>query len=424
MARNIRDLREIINISRLSIRDEEDFQSVFSSDEDEETSSLRGYITSRPSSALGTRSCFQTLSSNNDNNNNNNNNNNNISTKRPVSAVNSSRSEQSIRPSTVPIKRSSHEPRKSNSSQSLIGRDHKQFPSHYTPVPPILSKDDKKKIRDKNPRIRKNTRRNFDEVLSYLDSAIVNEWLEECNDTIQKLSSFATEGAKWVSFCHFLLEGMKHEDYCHLLDVEFSIIVDRLKYGFHAGFTTNQLNDNDLLQLASSAIPEYPGRLKQGAYKGVEALLDIFVVLSSSDRTDQYRELLKSINCVSVNKQCVQWLLAIRAHGLISFVSGILRFFENIHSDSVTSASVGREPVLDFSGLVNTVSSDILLKRWVCCAITAGKLKVLDYLNRRNAFTLDGMLDERGRNIIFQAIESNNEEIVYYLCQVSHVILR
>ena len=328
---------------------------------------------------------------------------------------NSSYSQQDARPLTVPneSRHKNHQVTK-KSDNRLISRI-ANFPSHYTPVPPIGHKEGGKQ-RNKTPlnsaRRNKGKRRNFDEVLSYLDSVIVNEWLEECNKAINRLNIFAMNYKMAIGFFNFLLDEMKFEEYCSLLDMEYSIISDRLKYGFHAGFTINQLNDNDISQLVTAVLPEYPERFKRRDENkmecGVENLLNIFMVLSSTDKTDDYRNLLKKLNCITQNKQHVQWLLAIRAHGLISFVSGILRFYENMSGKSADDSRV--RP--------NLVQKECLTKGLVCYSITAGKLKVLDYLNR-NCSSLDGMLDERGRNLLFLAIESGEDSIVYYLCQVS-----
>ena len=402
MSRNIRDLREIINMSRLSFHEEDDFQCNFSSDEDE-SSSLDGYIASRPSSALGTRSSFRTLSSASASLNNNN-----ITTSK-IPPLSVSCSEQEIRPSIVLIgshHQHNHQTITDSSSKQILNSHTKQFPSHYTPVPPICHNKDGKYIKQTpgNQSRRRRRRTNFDEVLSYLDSVIVNEWLEECNRTINKLNMFATDGHTVVRFFNFLLDEMKYEDYCDLLDMEYSIMFDRLRYGFHAGFAINKLNNNDLAQLATSVLPEYPDRFKRR--EGVENLLNVFMVLSSSDKADGYRELLKKVNCTTLNKQYIQWLLAIRAHGLINFVSGILRFYENITQTASSSVTC------------NLVQGECSLTHLVCCSITAGKIKVLDYLNRNYCFSLDEILDVRGRSLLFLAIECENEA-VYYLCQVS-----
>ena len=215
MSRNIRDLREIINISRLSNHGVDTFQCDFLSDEDsDETPSLDGYIASRPSSALGTRSSFKILSSASLNNNNNN------DKEKPVN--NSSYSQHVSRPLTVPI--GSHHKKQQVAKQSdtsVISHPAAHFPSHYKPVPPIGHKEGGKQRNKtlRNPARRNGRRGNFDEVLSYLDSVIVNEWLEECNKAIDRLNIFAMNYKMAVGFFNFLLDEMKFEEYCRLLDM-------------------------------------------------------------------------------------------------------------------------------------------------------------------------------------------------------------
>ena len=348
MTRNVRDLRDIINISRLSIRDDDDIECKFSSDEDiMDNEHLSDYLATRPSSALGVASSFKTFAT--------------VQTKSSLRNNRENIEEEEIvkRPSTVPHQK--REPLngitqrdKSNGRVTVpLSKNNPvklQFPSKFSPVPPIG-----RKVREDLNRTKE--RKNFDYLFDYLDGTIVNKWLEDSNQSMQYLSQFVSTDRNFIKFAAFFLEEIKYEDYCNLLDLEFSIMVDRLKYGLHAGYNINLVKDEELLQLASSILPEYPEKLKNKS-RGRKELLDVLVVISSS-KTDRYRELLKRTNCYTSNKNYIQWLLAIRAHGLISFLTGVVQFYHDVNA---------LEPLSKASLVKCTNEMDNLYTFWVLSA--------------------------------------------------------
>ena len=393
MTRNIRDLREIINISRLSLRDGEEVECFYSSDEEQQNlSSLDEYISSRPSSSLGTKSSFTTLTSSTE------------LTNRPSTA---SGHVKRGRPSTAPVRE------KRPVAGNVGGRvtvpmlevQRAPFPNQYTPVPPIGRKEEKQKTR-RNVRKEK---MNFDHILEFLDSTVVNGWLEECNTCMKELNDFVTNAPGFVRFLEFFLKKMSFQHFCGLIDLEFSIITDRIKHGLHVGFSTQKLADNVIRQLTSAILPEYETSFKDIS-EGVEEFLDIFIVISSA-KTERYRVLLRKVNCTTQNKNYVQWILAMRAHGLISFLTGILRFYKE--ASNASSETISKELYK------SSKSSSSLREKWILWAVRENKLTTLDYLYRKqDGGCFDHVTDEKGRSLLFVAMESKSEEMVHYLCQV------
>jgi len=407
MARNARDLRDIINISRLSLREDDDNECKFSSDEDKmDNDDLSDYLAMRPSSALGVASSFKIVA--------------NVQSKH-FSVCNNRENikdqEKVNRPSTVPHRKreplSGIKPRINNNNGRVTVPLSKsdpvklQFPSKFSPVPPI----DRKEVR-KNTSRTKDLRRNFDYLFDYLDGAIVNKWLEKCNESMKYLSQFVSSNMNFINFAAFILEEIKYEDYCNLLDLEFSIIVDRLKYGFHAGYNINLVKDEDVLHLATSILPEYHDKFKNKS-GGRKDLLDVLVIISSS-KTDCYRGLLKRTHCYTSNKNYIQWLLAIRAHGLISFLTGIVQFYHDVKV---------LEPLSKASLTKSAIDIDNIYTFWALSAIEANNLVVMDYLYGNINFELSEMKDNQGRNLLFTALDYGHEDIFYYLCQVSFDLL-
>jgi len=396
MARNIRDLREIINISRLSLRDDEEVECIYSSDEEQQSlSSLDDYIASRPSSSIGARSSFTTLTSS-------------------TELANRLSSENKRgRPSTAPVREKRHIAGNAGGRVTVPMVDVKRapFPNQYTPVPPIGQKEEKQRTRKS---VRKE-KMNFDHILEFLDSTVVNGWLEECNTCMKELSNFVNNAAGFVRFLEFFLKTMSFQHFCGLLDLEFSIITDRIKHGLHVGLSTQKIADNVIRQLTSAILPEYENAFKD-PLKGVEEFIDVFVVISSA-KTERYRVLLRKVNCTTQNKNYVQWILAMRAHGLISFLTGILRFYKE-------ASYASTEPISKDTS-ISSGSSLSLREKWILWAVRENKLTTLDYLYRKqDGGCFNHVTDEKGRSLLFVAMESKSEEMVHYLCQLKPDLLK
>lgn len=395
MARSAKDLRDIINMSKLSIQD---YSSDNISSEDD-SSDLSNYLSSRPSSAMGASS-FATVTE----------------LTRPGSLCQkrtlfyTNFNEKGFRPNTEPAKNKvsdifHHFPHSAGRSTGSV--DEKKilsFPSKYMPIPPITNnmlKEFDAAALGKDAVQRGN---DFDRWFQYLDGTIIGVWLQESNNMLNHLNDFVKTGNNFVELVHFFLTNLPFEKYCELLDLEFSIIMDQLNFAFQA--VNENLNNKDLRIIMNSVLKEYPKALNQRK-NGIKLLLDIISIFCS-DKDERYRKLLQNIKCSTQNKQTVKWLLALRAFGLISFVSGVLKFFENVLSLQQ-----------NFSEAIPIQKQSVDMNS--CCieAVRKDYSDVVDYLIAHQNVEIDKVVDNSNRNLIFIAAIEGNIGMMHHLSKLS-----
>jgi len=258
MARSVKDLRDIINISRLSMHPDAESSDEFSSDDllipsnghDDE---LATYLMERPGTAMS-ESNFATVPAQT----------------RPGSArkrlESSSSKDVQFRPMTAPQQSSKHTKIKSkvkSGRNTVPFQNGTKILNKYTPVPPIVAAANNNNNYTKNKMKtiksqKTDTAQNFDYLFEYLDSTIVNSWLEELNEKLAYMNTTMKNENHFLEFSNFFLTMLPLDKYNELIDLEFSIIIDQLKYAFHAGFNENVIKLKDLYCLLQSVLKEYP----------------------------------------------------------------------------------------------------------------------------------------------------------------------
>ena len=396
MTRSAKDLRDIINVSRLSIRTSSEDE--YSSDdipinlESKNDMKLNQYLNNRRTSAME-ESSFDTLP---------------IQT-RPKSAARNrdANSFYQNRPSTAPngYKENPAATYPTNSGRNTVpGVNYKitdtEMLNKYTSIPPISKP------------IKNSKQKNLDNLFPYLDTTIVNGWLEELNNKLDYINKFMKKSNNFLEFANFFLVDLPSEKYKELLDLEFSIILDQLKYAFHAGFSEDAISPKDLYTLATSVIKEYPKKLKKEK-KGPEFLLNITLIFCS-EKDETYRKLLRNVNCFTDNKLYIQWLLAIRAFGLIGFITGIFKFFENIQQLQEIFNNKIEES--------DSVDKDILnLDKLAILCIKKDYMRVLRFFCNHGHVSLEKVRDRKSRNLVFVAVAEGNTEAINYLVKVFYI---
>ena len=374
MARSAKDLRNIINISRLSLRNETSSDEISENDEVNEndqcnnSTTLTIYLLSRPSSALS-ESSFSTLSF----------------SKRPNTAYKKRTAVNHFlkRPSSAPA---------DQVVKSIITNQNacKPYSKRHETLPDWKNKN----IED-----------NFDDILKFVDGTIVNSWLEELNTNLKDLILFFKTNDNFVEFSEFFLNKLPTNQLNKLLDLEFSIIVDQLKYAFHAGFEGGYLKESNIFVLAQAVVKEYPKKLKGS--KGCEVLLDIILVFCNG-KNDNYRSLLRKVVCKVKSKQHIHWLLAFRAFSLINLANGVITFFKKV------------QLVCDSAFVKNNIcTSNYPVKDWMIQAVKKGYRNVcLFFLSRHKEYSYNSMYDDKSRNLLFIAIAERNKEMAEFLLPV------
>lgn len=108
----------------------------------------------------------------------------------------------------------------------------------------------KKAIKDETEQIplEVNTpaKKTIDEVLTYLDASIISTWLEESNHKLQNIQHILQTPRQFVTFARFILTELPYTEYLQLIQLEHSILMDHLKYGFQSGFNDGFIDTCEL----------------------------------------------------------------------------------------------------------------------------------------------------------------------------------
>lgn len=191
---------------------------------------------------------------------------------------------------------------------------------------------------------------NFDKMLTYIDASVVSEWLNRANRLLRKMHKWHQDNSNlydthkvnrnksefikyesFINFANFWLgcnktSKLDHRQRRQLLEMEYSIICDEVTQAFQIGIESQEIGLSDIHQLLHAVFKEYPLQLL--SFRGVYLLLDYIDTLSSN-RLNEYKNLLSDVKCRTVNKQYAQWLLSIRSFSLINLCWSIVKFYRD-----------------------------------------------------------------------------------------------
>lgn len=367
MSRSVRDLRELICMSRLSYHPEDDVESA------EDLNAISGSV---PKETLNTttkkRSQKKVLG--------------------PVSPTGTPGSSGRSSP-LPPIGKSSSG--KSSSSSNT---------PPTSPTPSLSSESGVVRPMSSITRNYKPVKTNFDSLLSFFDATIVAEWLTRANKTVSELSSWMLLGDTFIKFANFWLTEVSPNKRSELVSLEYSIVMDELKFAFGVGLEGNQITEQDITTFMKAVVWEYPHKFSPS--QSSVHLLNILMCLCCG-RKENYRKLLSDVKCSTTNKQFVQFILATRAFAIVSIASGVVAFYKQIHCIQ-NSTHLPEEPQ----------NSDLcqVAKRFSFEAIQKGFVEVFKYFLNNYDFELNDGTDQK--SFLFATILSEQEEMLRFLLKV------
>ncbi len=179
-----------------------------------------------------------------------------------------------------------------------------------------------------------------DNLLLYIDVSVVSDWLSQANQQLCELASWCLAGENFVHFAQFWLRDLPVQQKEDILNLEYSILLDSLTFAFSAGLDAGKVTQQDILQLLSTVFKEYPEKLL--ADSSVHLFLDYLQVLAS-DKQSSYKKLLSDAGCSTRNKQHVQIILALRCFALASMWHAVVKFYQRVAPDPscISSATSG-----------------------------------------------------------------------------------
>ena len=171
----------------------------------------------------------------------------------------------------------------------------------------------------------------FDHMLTYLDATLVSEWLLNSNEVVGEMTKWCHQKENYVQFAHFWLSEMPQLQRQEILKLEYSIVMDQFNLAFAPGRDVNQIKYKDIVHFTQAVFREYPANLFSS--KGSYTFLNYLDILTSQ-RTSEYKKLLTDVRCSTRIRQHAQWTLACRAFCLVSVWSAVLKFYRTLQSDT------------------------------------------------------------------------------------------
>lgn len=381
MSRSVRDLRELINVSRLSYRDDEE-EDELRSESSQDLSSVpldTALEVSQPTLPKRRNKDLTPLGSR----------------EKAVSPPLSSGS--SGRGSPLPPIGCSHSVSFNNSSSSS-GRNSPAYHSNSPTGDRVVSAR-KKDFKPSKP--------NFDNILLYMDSTVVGDWLTKANDSIKQLTSWLHFEDNFVQFAHFWLSEMPRSKQRELIDMEFSILMEELYFAFGAGLKGGSVAHEDIDTFARAVFWEYPEKFHSSETR--DFFLCVLLCLCSG-RKNNYRALLSDVQCSTLTKQFVQLILATRAFAIVNVCTGVLEFFKTAfqrssYADLLCNSLVGRSLV--------AIATEFAFQ-----AVQNELPDVLDYLMRNYSLQHQTLKDSGGKSLVFTAVLFGKEKMLGHLLEM------
>ena len=375
----MKDLRELINVSRLSYRDDDEEDELYHSSSPESPQEFGDIPLEVPQPVLPKRRNKDLAPLN--------------SKEKPVSPPLSSGS--SGRGSPLPPIGAS-----SASSPSSSGRT---SPVTQTDVGGVggnkVISTRKKNVKPSKP--------NFDSVLLYMDATVVGDWLTKANSSITDLTSWLHHNDNFIQFAHFWLSEMPRSKQRELIEMEFSILMEEICFAFGAGLEGKSISREDVGAFARAVFWEYPEKFHCSETK--DFFLNILLCLCSG-RKNNYRALLSDVQCSTSNKQFVQVVLATRAFAIVNICSGVLEFFK-VAFDRTTYKKVADNSLVSKS--LVAIATEFAFQ-----AVQKDFPDVLDYLLKNYSLQHHSLKDSGGKSLTFAAVLSGKENILGHLLKV------
>jgi len=167
-----------------------------------------------------------------------------------------------------------------------------------------------------------------DTILFYFDPSVLNSWLEITSSRLEKLHSLTTN--TFINFIYFWLKQFDYQHKKSLFQMEFDLYNEHLLLAF----TPNDIDSIQINQFARQILHDIDKQLGEYSIENDYNFIFFIDIFNRYKRDDQYRTLLANLpNELTINRNNrlhLQWMLAIRAFGLIAICTAAVEFFEKI----------------------------------------------------------------------------------------------
>lgn len=252
----------------------------------------------------------------------------------------------------------------------------------------------------------------FETLLTYIDGSVVSDWLEQSNRNVNELTAWCHSGDNFVQFAHFWISSFTDKEKFDIFRLEYSILVDQLSFAFASGLNCGVIQRRHLSMFLDAVYREYPAKLMSS--RGAYLFLDILDILSSSKQL-HYRQLLSDVRCSSRRPQHIQWILATRSFALVSVWFSVVNFYRKLdnsrtaYQPSPSSDSIGSD------------NNDFYVKRMLV-AIRYGFADVVHYLLKSGKIP-PNPCDAEQKSLIFYAVMHKHTKILQLLLSQTDIEL-
>ena len=175
-------------------------------------------------------------------------------------------------------------------------------------------------------------------ILENIDASFISSWLQRSNESVQWLSDWVSTKDHFVRFAKFWLGEMDREKQGDLIELEVGIILDEITCSVQDGITFNKVSQQDVMSFFLLIIWEYPSRIC-GPQNSVFVLNTLTTL--ASGRKDKYRRLLSNVKFATKDPSWIHWILSVRAFALISIVTALVKFYSSLMQCGIPHQGTG-----------------------------------------------------------------------------------
>ena len=178
-------------------------------------------------------------------------------------------------------------------------------------------------------------------ILFYFDPSILSNWLEITSSRLEKFRTLSTNTL--INLIHFWLKQFDYEHKQSLFQMELELFVEHLLLAF----TPNDINSIQVDQFARQLLHDIVKQFGPPSLENDYEFLLLIDVFNRCKRDDQYRTILANLpdhlTSNITNQLHLQWMLAMRAFGLVAIGTAAVDFYEKIQKTLEQSGSIGRQ---------------------------------------------------------------------------------